>query len=114
MGARRRAHLESLYAPFAHCTLSSPRARIWTMNEKLSARYSPRATEFVVFAIENVAKRLGRSGADVYRALVACDGINGFLYPSYDTLHTQGKDYIVDETIGWLRDRLPAFVGASA
>ena len=83
------------------------------MNEKHSARYNPRATEFVVFSIENTAKKIGRSGADVYRALVDCDGINGFLYPSYDTLHTQGKDYIVDETIGWLRDRLPAFVGAS-
>lgn len=72
-----------------------------------------RATEFVVFSIENAAKRLGRSGADVYRALVDCNGIEGFLYPSYDALHTQGKDYIVDETIGWLRDRMPAFVGTS-
>ncbi len=84
------------------------------MNAKPSARYDPRATEFVVFSIENAAKKLGRSGADVYRALADCDGIDGFLYPSYDVLHTQGKDYIVDETIGWLRDRLPAFVGVPA
>ena len=74
------------------------------MNAKHSARYDPRATEFVVFSIGNAAKKLGRSGADVYCALADCNGIDGFLYPSYDVLHTQGKDYIVDETIGWLRD----------
>ncbi len=84
------------------------------MNETTGDRGLSPATEFVVFSIENAAKRLGRSGADVYRALADCNGIDGFLYPSYDVLHTQGKDYIVDETIGWLRDRMPAFVGASA
>ena len=80
------------------------------MNDQSENRDLSRATEFVVFSIENAAKRLGRSGADVYRALVDCNGINGFLYPSYDVLHTQGKDYIVDETIGWLRDHKSSII----
>ena len=96
------------------CEITDRCARIHAMNETTGDRGLSPATEFVVFSIENAAKRLGRSGADVYRALADCNGIDGFLYPSYDVLHTQGKDYIVDETIGWLRDRMPAFVGASA
>lgn len=67
----------------------------------------PRATEFAVFCIENTAERLGRTGDDVYRALAKAGGIDGFLYPSYPALHTQGKEYIVDETIAWLRAHLP-------
>lgn len=59
--------------------------------------------EFAVFCIENTAKRLGTSGQEVYRALCQTDGINTFIIPSYDILHTQSKDYIVDETLEYLR-----------
>ena len=50
--------------------------------------------EFAVFCIENTAKRLGTSGQAVYRALCETDGINKFIIPSYDILHTQSKEYI--------------------
>jgi len=68
-----------------------------------------RATEFVVFCIENTAEALGVSGDAVYRALAASDGISGFLYPSYPALHTQGKEYIVDEVISYLKEHNPEF-----
>lgn len=77
------------------------------MNAKTSPPVCSRATEFAVFCIENTAKRLGCTGSDVYQALAAVNGIDGFLYPSYETLHTQGRDYIVEETIGWLSDHVP-------
>lgn len=67
-------------------------------------------TEFVIFCIENTAMRLGVSGAEVYRQLERSNGISRFLYPSYPTLHTQGKDYIVDEVIQFLSRYNPAFV----
>lgn len=51
-----------------------------------------RATEFVVFGIENTAKRLGCSGYEIFRELQKTDGIEKFLYPSYAMLHTQGKE----------------------
>jgi len=50
-----------------------------------------RATEFVVFCIENTAEALGVSGDAVYRALAASDGISGFLYPSLSCLAYSGK-----------------------
>lgn len=69
-----------------------------------------RETEFVIFCIENTAIRLGVSGAEVYRQLEHSNGISQFLYPSYPALHTQGKDYIVDEIIHYLARYNPAFV----
>ena len=71
---------------------------------------SDKATEFVVFCIENTAARLNISGAELFHELKTIDGIHSFLYPSYPALHTQGKDYIVDETIEYLRQHNPDFV----
>ena len=64
-----------------------------------------RATEFVVFCIENTADRLGVSGRTVFNCLEKAGGISGFLYPSYNTLHTQSKEYIVDEILTYMKDR---------
>ena len=68
-----------------------------------------RKTEFVVFCIENTAERLRCSGYDILTALDKTNGVEDFLYPSYDALHTQGKEYIVDEVIGYLRKNNSSF-----
>ena len=71
---------------------------------------SKRATEFVVFCIENTAERLGISGVELFHELKRTDGIRSFLYPSYPALHTQGKEYIVDETLEYIRRHNPDFI----
>ena len=71
---------------------------------------SQRATEFVVFCIENTAAKLGISGVELFQELKRTDGINSFLYPSYNALHTQGKEYIVDETLEYIRRHNPNFI----
>jgi len=59
-----------------------------------------RELEFAVFCIENVAEALGKPSGEVYRALAGPDGIlNQYIVPSYDVLHTQGKEYIVDDIL---------------
>ena len=60
--------------------------------------------EFAVFCIENTAKRLGTSGQEVYRALCETDGINTFILPSYDILHTQSLDWVADDTLETLKN----------
>lgn len=57
-----------------------------------------RELEFAVFCIENVAAALGKQSNDVYFALSGDGGIlRQYIVPSYDVLHTQGKDYIVND-----------------
>ena len=69
------------------------------MNQDLEDR----KTEFAVFCIENTAERLKCNGNDVIAALDRTHGIENFLYPSYEALHTQGKKYIVNEVIDYLK-----------
>lgn len=62
--------------------------------------------EFAIFCIESVAERLGVPGDRVYRALTGPDDLlYTYVIPSYDALHTQGKDYIVDDILRVMRDK---------
>lgn len=57
-----------------------------------------RELEFAVFCVENVADAIGKPSDAVYRALTGPgDILNQYIIPSYDVLHTQGRDYIVND-----------------
>lgn len=59
--------------------------------------------EFAIFCIENVAKRLGISGSDAYDLLTSGDDVlDSYIVKHYDALHTQDKDYIIDDVLGVL------------
>jgi len=65
-----------------------------------------RDLEFAVYCIENVAAALGRPSGNVYQALSGDGGIlRQYIIPSYDVLHTQGKDYIVNDIIEVMLER---------
>lgn len=62
--------------------------------------------EFAVFCIENVALRLGAKPAQVYKALCEkSDILYSYIVPEYEMLHTQSKEYIVDEIIEVMKER---------
>ena len=70
----------------------------------MKTKTTDKETEFVIFCIENVAKQMGLSGSVVYKAFKETGGIEGFLYPSYEALHTQSRQYIVDEVMSYMRN----------
>ena len=56
--------------------------------------------EFAIFCIENIADRININPEKVYDMLSGNDSVlNEYIIPSYDVLHTQGKEYIVDDII---------------
>lgn len=62
--------------------------------------------EFVVFCIENVAAKLGVNAKDVYKAFTdKSDILDGYIVPEYEILHTQGKEYIVNDIIEVMQER---------
>ena len=62
--------------------------------------------EFVVYCIENVAAKLGVGAELVYQAFTEkSDILNGYIVPEYEVLHTQGRDYIVDDLLDVMRER---------
>ena len=62
--------------------------------------------EFAIFCIENIAIKLGVNAEVVYDALTEKSNIlNDYIIPEYEMLHTQGKEYIVDDIIEVMKER---------
>ena len=60
-----------------------------------------RELEFAIFCIENIASRLHVDAQKVYVALSEQTNI----LKEYEVLHTQSKDYIVDDIIDVMHER---------
>ena len=57
-------------------------------------------TEFIIFCIENLAVRLQENAAAVYSQLTRQSRILfDYIIPNYEILHSQGKEYILDDII---------------
>ena len=65
-----------------------------------------RELEFAIFCIENVAVYLERDAKEVYTMLTkGSDILNSYIVPEYEMLHTQGKEYIVNDIVEVMRER---------
>lgn len=62
--------------------------------------------EFVIFCIENIAKEMKVSPDRVYQMLTEkSDILNQYIIPEYEVLHTQSKEYIVEDILDVMRER---------
>ena len=62
--------------------------------------------EIAVFCIENVAAKLGVNAERVYQAFTEkSDILNGYIVPEYEVLHTQSREYIVDDLLDVIKER---------
>ena len=60
--------------------------------------------DFAVFCIENVAEHLNLNGAEVYLLLAEKSEIlDNYVIELYEPLHTQGKEYIVNDLIEYIQ-----------
>lgn len=65
---------------------------------------SLRELEFEIFCIENLAVRLQVNPREAYDLLAKkTDLLQTYIGPGYDVLHTQDKDYIVNDLIEALK-----------
>ena len=62
--------------------------------------------EFAVFCIENIAIRLGKNAEEIYQALTEKSNIlNSYIIPEYEVLHTQSKEYIIEDIVSLMEER---------
>ena len=76
-----------------------------TQTEKGIKRMDTKTLEFAIFCIEEIAAKLQRKGNDVYDMLTKqSDILSAYIIPSYDVLHTQSKEYIVEDIISYMQE----------
>jgi hypothetical protein len=61
--------------------------------------------DFGVFLIHRLAERWNRSTPDTYRILAETGRLDGYVFECYDTLHTLGAEYLVDDLTEFARER---------
>ena len=62
--------------------------------------------EFAVFCIENVAAKLNVNAELVYQAFTEkSDILNSYIVPEYEILHTQSREYIVNDLLEVMKER---------
>ena len=70
----------------------------WDANEK--------QVEFAVFCVENLATDLNMDPIDVYDLLTEeSDVLFSYIIPCYDALHSQDKQYIIDDIKRVMREK---------
>lgn len=68
--------------------------------------YSREELEFITFCIENMAEKLNKDSVDLYDAWTKkSDLLYNYIIPCYDILHTQGKEYILDNILDVMAER---------
>ena len=73
--------------------------------------HGSRELEFAIFCIENVASKLNVDATKVYAALTEqTDILNEYIIPEYEVLHTQSKEYIVNDIIDIMKERSDIFL----
>lgn len=61
--------------------------------------------EFAVFCIENIAAKLKITGEEAYQLLTKEEDIlDEYIVSNYEMLHTQSKEYIVNDIIDYMKE----------
>lgn len=62
--------------------------------------------EFAIFCIENVAVALGVKAERVYQVFTErSDILDSYIVPEYEVLHTQSREYIVNDLLEVMKER---------
>lgn len=60
---------------------------------------------FTTFCVGSLADALNMSAGEVYSRLRSSGILSDYIIPSYDVLHTFSKEYIVEDLIGYMKEK---------
>ncbi len=61
--------------------------------------------EFSVFLIHALAEEWNRTYGQVYHILNESGILDGYILPCYDVLHTQGRQYLVEDITEFVKEK---------
>ncbi len=60
---------------------------------------------FVIFLIHILAESLNKSPTTVYKLLSKSKILDTYIIPSYDVLHTLGRQYLIEDITSLVKER---------
>ena len=69
------------------------------MNSNIQISHAQIVISFIATCIEATARTLGVSYAEVFQRMKRLGMIKGYIYPNYETLHTESRENVVLDMI---------------
>nr|WP_300323384.1 DUF3791 domain-containing protein [uncultured Anaerostipes sp.] len=66
---------------------------------------SKKELQFSIFIIHNLAEKWGKAPAEVYEILNNTQILDDYIISCYDTLHTLGTEYLVEDITDFAREQ---------
>lgn len=66
---------------------------------------STQQIDFVTYCIGNLSQRMELPQREVYNRLHRAGILSGYIIPAYDTLHTFGKEYLMNDLLDYMREK---------
>ena len=60
---------------------------------------------FLIFILYSLADKWNKTPAAVYNILNSTGILDNYVIPSYDVLHTLGKEYLVEDITEYVREK---------
>ena len=73
--------------------------------EIIAMNCSDEQLKFSVYIINQIAQAIRKPTSDVYKYLSESGVLDEYIIGCYDSLHTLGREYLVDDVVELLRDR---------
>lgn len=64
-----------------------------------------RELDFSIFMLYSLADKWKMTPASVYKILNSTGILDNYIIPCYDVLHTQGKEYLVEDITEYAREK---------
>lgn len=61
--------------------------------------------DFSIFILYSLADKWNKTPATVYRILNSTGILDNYIIACYDVLHTQGKEYLVEDITDYVREK---------
>lgn len=72
----------------------------------MANKFKDKELEFAVFCIENIAIKFNVDAPKVYSTFVdKSDILYGYIIPEYEMLHTQSKEYIINDIVEVMEEK---------
>jgi hypothetical protein len=76
-----------------------------TAAERCSVMDKEHELTFIIFILYGLAEKWKKSPAQVYKILNTTGILDDYVIGCYDVLHTQGKEYLVEDITEYVREK---------
>ena len=60
---------------------------------------------FITYCVGNLSRKLNMRPGEIYARLKKSGILTGYIIPSYDVLHTFGKEYLMEDLTEYMKEK---------